>query len=124
MCVYNKLYVTMLIVNFSSGRLQCELYDKYFSKMSQNITSKYYVKNNCFFIFLLPYAHPLHHYNGFVATWMAGCRKFTGTGRPKPACCHKIMVVMRMSVVIRMGALDCLHDFTMYLRSLLCLLCA
>ena len=40
---------------------------------------------------------------------------YSATGYLKPACCHKAIVVMRM------GALDCLHDFTVYvLRSLLC----
>ena len=45
-------------------------------------------------------AHPPHHHNGFVAT----CRLWTYT-----------IVVMR-----RMGALDCLHDVTIYLYYALC----
>ena len=41
---------------------------------------------------------------------------YIATGRPYPTCRHKAIVVMR-----RMGALDCLHDVTIYvLCSLLC----
>ena len=65
-------------------------------------------------------AHPPHHHNGFVAT----CRLWTASGGvhallvlepTEPACRHKAIVVMR-----RMGALDCLHDVTIYLYYALC----
>ena len=37
-------------------------------------------------------------------------------GRPQPACRHKAIVVMR-----RMGALDCLHDVTIYVYIYICI---
>ena len=59
----------------------------------------------------IQYAHPPHHHNGFVAT----CRLWTASGGV-----HSLLVLEPIVVMMRMGALDCLHDVTIYLYYALC----
>ena len=54
--------------------------------------------------------HPPHHHNGFVVTFRQWKASGGVTGRPYPAFPHKAIVVMR-----RIGALDYLHNVTIYM---------
>ena len=71
----------------------------------------------------IQFAHPSHHHNGFVTTYQL----WPASGGVhallvlEPTECSTSTRLRAIVVMRRMGALDCLHDVTIYvLCSLLC----